>query len=46
MDKEEGAKRLSMEIGDVKIARRAVTLYFAAMHAELSRIIVLPKGGM
>ena len=46
MDKEEGAKRLSMEIGDVKIARRAVTLYFAAMHAELSHIVVLPKGGM
>lgn len=46
MDKEEGAKRLAMEIGDVKIARRAVTLYFTAMHAELSRIIVLPRGGM
>lgn len=46
MDKEESAKRLSMEIGDAKIARRAVTLYFAAMHAELSRIVVLPKGGL
>lgn len=45
MDPKEGAKRLDMEVGDVKMARRAVATYFGAMHAALSKLIVLPKGG-
>ncbi|SNT32461.1 hypothetical protein SAMN05216374_3178 [Tardiphaga sp. OK246] len=46
MDPREGAKRLQMEVGDVKIARRAVAVYFAKMHAALSQLIALPKGGV
>lgn len=45
MDPKEGAKRLNMEVGDLKLARRAVAIYFRAMHAALSKLIVLPKGG-
>jgi hypothetical protein len=45
MEPKEAAKRLNMEVGDVKIARRAVAMYFRAMHAALSQLIVLPKGG-
>jgi hypothetical protein len=45
MDPKDGAKRLNMEVGDVKIARRAVAIYFNAMHVALSKLIALPKGG-
>ena len=34
------------QVGDVKIARRAVAVYFRSMHAALSQLIVLPKGGV
>jgi hypothetical protein len=42
---EEVAKRLNKSVGDVKLSRRAVALYFRAMHQALSQVIVLPKGG-
>jgi len=45
LDPKEGAKRLDMAVGDLKMARRAVAIYFRAMHAALSQLIVLPKGG-
>jgi hypothetical protein len=45
MNPEEAAKRLNKSVGDVKLSRRAVTLYFRAMHQALSQVIVLPKGG-
>lgn len=45
MDPKDAAKRLDMAVGDVKIARRAVAIYFRTMHAALSQLIVLPKGG-
>ncbi len=46
MEPTEAGKRLNMEVGDVKIARRAVAVYFRSMHAALSQLIVLPKGGV
>jgi len=45
LDPKEGAKRLDMAVGDLKMARRAVATYFGAMQAALSQLIVLPKGG-
>jgi hypothetical protein len=45
LDPEEGSKLLNKEIGDVKMARRAVTVFFKAMHGALSQVIKLPKGG-
>jgi hypothetical protein len=45
MEPQEAAKRLGMEVGDVKIARRAVAIYFRDMHRSLSRLIALPMGG-
>jgi hypothetical protein len=45
MDPQEAAKLLRMEVGDVKIARRAIAVYFRDMHDNLSRLIALPKGG-
>ena len=45
MEPQEAAKRLSMEVGDVKIARRAIAVFFRDMHRSLSRLIELPKGG-
>jgi hypothetical protein len=45
MEPQEAAKRLNMEVGDVKIARRAVAIFFRDMHRSLSQLISLPKGG-
>ncbi|MBR1089375.1 hypothetical protein JQ621_18085 [Bradyrhizobium manausense] len=45
MEPQEAARRLGMEVGDVKIARRAVAVFFRDMHRSLSQLIVLPKGG-
>ncbi len=45
MKPEEAAKRLNKSVGDVKLSRRAVTLYFRAMHHALAQVISLPKGG-
>ena len=45
MDPQEAAKRLGMEVGDVKIARRAIAVFFREMHRGLSKLIDLPKGG-
>jgi hypothetical protein len=45
MDAEEGSKKLKMEVGDVKMARSAVTVYFRSMHRALSQLFQLPKGG-
>jgi hypothetical protein len=45
MEPQDAAKRLGMEVGDVKIARRAVAIYFRDMHRSLSQLISLPKGG-
>ena len=45
MEPQDAAKRLCMEVGDVKIARRAIAVYFRDMHRNLSRLIALPKGG-
>lgn len=45
MEPQEAAKRLNMEVGDVKIARRAIAVFFRDMHHSLSRLIALPKGG-
>jgi hypothetical protein len=40
----EGAKLLDKEEGDVKLARRAVAIFFRSMQGALSQIIKLPKG--
>jgi hypothetical protein len=45
MEPQDAAKRLGMEVGDVKIARRAVAVFFRDMHQSLSQLIYLPKGG-
>jgi hypothetical protein len=45
LDPAEGSKLLKKEIGDVKLARRAVTIFFKSMHGALSQVIELPKGG-
>jgi hypothetical protein len=45
MDPTEGSKVLKMEVGDVKIARRAIAVFFRSMHGALSQLIELPKGG-
>lgn len=45
MEPQDAAKRLGMEVGDVKIARRAIAVFFQDMHHSLSRLIALPKGG-
>ncbi|MGY3355091.1 hypothetical protein ACVWZK_001754 [Bradyrhizobium sp. GM0.4] len=45
MEPQEAARRLGMEVGDVKIARRAVAVFFREMHQNLSRLLALPKGG-
>ncbi|MDB5616725.1 hypothetical protein [Tardiphaga sp.] len=45
MDPAEGSKLLKKPVGDVKLARRAVTIFFRSMHGALSQLINLPKGG-
>ncbi|MCP1761719.1 nucleotide-binding protein [Bradyrhizobium japonicum] len=45
MDPQDAAKRLGMEVGDIKIARRAIAVYFREMHRALACLIDLPKGG-
>ena len=39
------SRLLKRDVGEVKIMRAQVTRYFRAMHAQLSPIIALPKGG-
>jgi CobQ/CobB/MinD/ParA nucleotide binding domain len=46
LNPEEGSKLLKEEIGDYKLARRAVTMFFSSMHRALSQVIKLPKGSM
>ncbi|MCK1299685.1 MULTISPECIES: hypothetical protein [unclassified Bradyrhizobium] len=45
MDPTEDSKLLKKPVGDVKRARRAVTIFFRSMHGALSQLIKLPKGG-
>jgi hypothetical protein len=45
MDPETASRTLKKEVGEVKVMRAQVTKYFRAMHAQLSQIFSLPKGG-
>ena len=42
---EAASRTLKREVGEVKVMRAQITKYFRAMHAQLSQIINLPKGG-
>lgn len=44
-DPETASRLLKKEVGEVKVMRAQITRYFRAMHAQLSPILSLPKGG-
>ncbi|MEY9706436.1 hypothetical protein [Bradyrhizobium diazoefficiens] len=45
MDPESASRALKKEIGEVKVMRAQIARYIRTMHAQLSQIIDLPRGG-